>query len=213
MAFSCSLAVSTTTSEWRSRYLRFGIIRRFRCCYRAHRQGVSCAQPSLLCSTPEQLDMLVKYGRIFYLDTTFNRVGHSSSPECIFVGNYHLTTLMVSVNGTGVPVALLVHTSMTKELYAEMLNDLVRLSNGRFRPDIVLCDFADAIRAAAHMVFPHIKPVGDKFHLAQARRFHSYLFIGCANFQLTACWWQCRRFFAMRNSTTLWTAVRRCVAM
>jgi hypothetical protein len=120
----------------------------------------------MLCTLDEQLEVLATHGDIVMLDTTFDRAGRATE-DGLFVGKFRLTTLLVLVDGTGVAVASCIHLAMTKDLYAEMLADLLRLSKGRFKPQVILCDYSDAIRSAAHSVFPHIKAVGDKFHLAQ----------------------------------------------
>src|SRR3954452_7743840 len=53
-------------------------------------------QVYMLCMSDEQLDVLVTYGQLIMLDTTFDRAGRATENGA-FIGKYRLATLMVRV--------------------------------------------------------------------------------------------------------------------
>lgn len=110
----------------------------------------------VILATPFMLKMLLQYGQTICIDGTY-RVAELSLV---------LTTIMVTINGIGVPVAWLLSNSATTANYEWFLMQikLATINNGTWKVDVCYSDFENALRAAVRAVFPGALLLGDSWH-------------------------------------------------
>jgi hypothetical protein len=113
----------------------------------------------ILMMAPEAATLLQEYGKILYIDGTFN----------ICEGKLVLTTLMATVNGIGLPCAWILSNSRTQQSYEKMLRIIKEeLTENRLEPKAILCDFEGALRNSCANIFQEALICGDAFHFVQA---------------------------------------------
>jgi hypothetical protein len=101
--------------------------------------------------------LLQQYGEILFIDGTFD----------ICEQKLILTTVMMSVDGIGVPAAWLLSNSKTTDNYEAFFKCLSTIAENKLDPKFILCDYEIALREAPKRVWPSVVVYGDAFHFVQ----------------------------------------------
>jgi hypothetical protein len=97
-------------------------------------------KPYMIFATTNGLNLLADHGNhFFHMDGTFNVINLA----------LELTTIMVRVGDISVPVVWVFMQNHTTEDYGRALRDIRYLTQNRWRPDWIICDFETAMRNAA----------------------------------------------------------------
>lgn len=106
-------------------------------------------QELIFLQTPEMKEMMLKHGEELQLDTTYGRIAD----------NLKLTTILVTMHGFGVPVAVMMHEDEKKETYNQMW---------RFAKELGAMPAAKAIAGSVSDSVPGAQYRGDSWHLVNA---------------------------------------------
>jgi hypothetical protein len=120
-------------------------------------------QISIILGAPEARQLFQLYGRTVFVDGTFD----------LCEGKIILTTLMLLVDGIGVPVFFLLSENRSTKAYQYFLRQLVDFTENSYTPEHVVGDYETALQHAVQIVFPTVRYFGDSFH------FFRQILVGC----------------------------------
>eukprot|EP00732_Lithocolla_globosa_P000741 Lithocolla_globosa_v1_NODE_278_length_4688_cov_20.187567.p2 type:complete len:312 gc:universal NODE_278_length_4688_cov_20.187567:4266-3331(-) len=111
----------------------------------------------ILCH-PECIALAEMYGSTLLIDGTFE----------FSEMNLILTTLMILVNGVGVPIVYVLSKGKLTEDYVDIFTFIKeKIFHNRYSPNAILTDFELAFRNALRIVWSTAMVYGDLFHLIQ----------------------------------------------